>query len=95
MPLRDTSGFGERVPREMIEADFELAFNFVGMAKDEAGAGRKDLAARLLAKAEGLLEDIRNRLKRMRAEQREAFEPRCEELGRAIVGAGLSGESGT
>lgn len=87
MPLRDTSGFGERVPREMIEADFELAFNFVGMAKDEAGEGRKDLGEQLLRKAEDLLEDIRNRLLRMTAAQRETFEPRCEELSRAIAEA--------
>ena len=32
MPLRDKSGFGERVPRELIDADFEIAFSLMEMA---------------------------------------------------------------
>lgn len=88
MPLRDTTGFGERVPREMIEADFEVAFNFVEMAKSESSDGNRELATQLLQKADGLLQDIRQRLRRMSASQRAEYDPRCERLSDAISDAG-------
>lgn len=90
MPQRDTSGIGERVPREIIEADFEVAFNLVDMAQSESKDNRQ-VAAQLLHKAEGMLEDIRTRLQRMTAAQREPFEKRCEELGQAIEAASWPG----
>jgi hypothetical protein len=83
MPQRDTSGIGERIPRELIDADFTVAFSLVEMA----GESRRDngqIASQLLQKAEGMLDDIRGRLLRMTASQKEAFEPRCAELGEAI-----------
>ena len=90
MPQRDTSGIGERVPREIIEADFEVAFNLVDMAKSESTDNR-EIALQLLHKAEGMLEDIRTRLQRMTPAQREPFDKRCEELGHAIQGASWPG----
>ena len=84
MPQRDTSGIGERVPRELIEADFSVAFSLVEMAESESRRNNGRLALQLLQKAEGMLEDIRGRLLRMTASQREAFEPRGAELGQAI-----------
>lgn len=87
MPQRDTSGIGERVPREIIEADFEIAFNFVEMARDELKRGDKDLAHQLRHKAESMLEDISARLLRMTVAQRQTFEARCEELRHAIDAA--------
>jgi hypothetical protein len=79
MPQRDTSGIGERVPRELIEADFSVAFSLVEMAESES-----QLASQLLQKAERMLDDIRARLMRMTVSQREEFEPRCTQLGEAI-----------
>jgi hypothetical protein len=84
MPQRDTSGIGERVPRELIHADFTVAFSLVEMAKGESPGDNGELAAQLLQKAERMLDDIRGRLLRMTVSQREAFEPRCAELGEAI-----------
>jgi hypothetical protein len=84
MPQRDTSGIGERVPRELIDADFSIAFSLVEMAQGELGRSNAQLAAQLLQRAERMLDDVRGRLLRMTAAQKEAFEPRCAELGKAI-----------
>jgi hypothetical protein len=84
MPQRDTSGIGERIPRELIEADFSIAFSLVEMAEGESRRGNGQLASQLLEKAQRMLDDIRGRLLRMQASQKEAFEPRCAELGEAI-----------
>lgn len=84
MPQRDTSGIGERVPRELIDADFSVAFSLVEMAEDEARGGNRQMASNLLQKAEEMLNSIRDRLLRMTASQKEEFEPRCAKLGEAI-----------
>jgi hypothetical protein len=81
MPQRDTSGIGERVPRELIFADFEVGFSFVSMAEGESN---RDVAEQLLTRAEQMLKDIEGRLLRMTVAQRESFEPRCAELREAI-----------
>jgi hypothetical protein len=84
VPQRDTSGIGERVPREIIDADFSVAFSLVEMAEGESGQDNAPVASQLLRKAEEMLDSIRGRLLRMTAAQREAFEPRCAQLGEAI-----------
>jgi hypothetical protein len=84
MPQRDTTGIGERVPRELIDADFTVASSLVEMAAEESRRGNGQLASQLLEKAERMLDDVRGRLVRMTAAQKEAFEPRCAELGEAI-----------
>jgi hypothetical protein len=84
MPQRDTSGIGERIPRELIDADFSIAFSLVEMAEGESRRENEQLASQLLEKAQRMLDDIRGRLLRMQASQKEAFEPRCVELGEAI-----------
>jgi hypothetical protein len=84
MPQRDTSGIGERIPRELIDADFTIAFSLVEMAKGESRRENRPISSQLLQKAERMLDDIRGRLLKMTASQREAFEPRCTELARAI-----------
>jgi hypothetical protein len=65
MPQRDTSGIGERVPRELIEADFTVAFSLVDMAENESRRGNGQLASQLLQKAGRMLDDIRGRLLRI------------------------------
>jgi hypothetical protein len=84
MPQRDTSGIGERLPRELIDGDFAVAFSFVEMAKDESRRDNGQVASQLLQKAEEMLDNIRGRLLRMTVAQKEAFEPRCAQLGEAI-----------
>jgi hypothetical protein len=84
MPQRDTSGIGERVPRELIDGDFSVAFSFVEMAEEESRRDNGQLASQLLQKAEEMLGNIQERLSRMTVSQKEAFEPRCAELAGAI-----------
>jgi len=84
VPQRDTSGIGERVPRELIHADFTVAFSLIEMAEDESRRNNGQLATQLLQRAERMLDDIRARLLRMTESQKEAFEPRCAELGKAV-----------
>jgi len=84
MPQRDTSGIGERVPRELIDADFTVAFSLVEMAQGESRGDNGQLASQLLQKAERMLDETRGRLLRMTTAQKEAFEPRCAELSKAI-----------
>src|SRR3954465_5511722 len=88
MPQRDTTGIGERVPRELIEADFAVAFGLVEMAEKERGKDDGQLAAQLLARAGRMLEDIKSRLRRLTASQKEPFDLRCAELAAAIESAG-------
>lgn len=100
MPLRDTSGLGQRTARELLHADLEVASNLIEMARSEFERGNRELAAQLLQKAEGMIGEIRGRLQRMPEAQRETYEARCKELGEAIERAGwpgfrISGESET
>lgn len=92
MPQRDTSGIGERVPRELIDADFTIASSLVQMADDELHRGNGQLASQLLQRAEHMLEGIEERLLRMTPSQREPFEPRCAELAAAIKTAQAQSE---
>lgn len=88
MPLRDTSGLGQRTARELVQADFEVARNFVDMAQNES---ERELAAQLLHRAEGILSEIRSRAARMNSDQREAVEARIKELSDAIERASWPG----
>jgi hypothetical protein len=87
MPQRDTTGFGERVPLALIDADFSVAFRMVEMAEEESGRGNAQLSSQLLQNARRTLNDIRERLLRMTASQKEPFDRRCEELDQAIKSA--------
>jgi hypothetical protein len=84
MPQKDTTGIGERIPRELIDADFAIAFSLVQMAEDEHRRGNGPLALQLRQKAGRMLEDIKGRLLRMTASQKEPFELRCAELAAAM-----------
>jgi hypothetical protein len=95
MPQKDTSGIGERVPRELIDADFTIAFSLVQMAEEELRHGNSQLALQLRQKAERMLEDIKGRLLRITALQKEPFELRCAELAAAIETAKTPSEPDT
>ena len=88
MPLRDTSGLGQRTARELVHADFEVARSLVEMAQSESD---RELAAQLLQKAEGILAEIRLRLDRMSSDQREVVEAQLKELSDSIERAGWPG----
>ena len=85
MPQRDTSGIGERVPIELIDADFTVALSLVEMAEGESRRNNRLLASQLLQRAERMLDHIRERMVRMTPPQKEALEPRCAQLGEAIA----------
>jgi hypothetical protein len=84
MPQRDTSGIGERIPRELIDAEFTIAFSMVEMAEGEGRPGHSGPTSPLLEKAGQMLANIRERLSRMTHTHKEVFEPRCAELSEAI-----------
>lgn len=81
MPQRDTSGIGNRVPSEIIDADFEVAFSLIKLAKSES---KPELAVELRRKASGMLEDLQGRMRKLTAVQREVYEKRIEELSRQL-----------
>ncbi len=73
----------ERIPREMIEADFEIAFNLIDLAQTE----QSDAAwgARAMGDAEDVLMDIERRLEVLGARERQPFGPLLGELKRQIT----------
>jgi len=75
----------ERIPREMIEADFEIAFNLIDLAQ----TGQSDGAwgARAVGDAEDVLLDIERRLEVLENRDRLPFDPLLGELKRQIAAA--------
>ena len=52
----------ERIRRELIEADFEIAFNLIDLSYAELGVGDSASALRALQDAEDVFHDIERRL---------------------------------
>lgn len=52
----------ERITRELIEADFEIAFNLIDLSRAELERGDRPSASRALQDAEDVLRDIERRL---------------------------------
>jgi|SRR6185312_13514395 len=94
MPERDTSGIGERVPREIIDADFTVAFSLLQMAEDELHRDNRQLASQLRQRAEDMRKSLEGRLLRMTASQKEPYELRCAELAAAIENVKIALELG-
>jgi hypothetical protein len=88
MPQRDPSGIGERVPRELIHADFEVVSSLIEMARQTENPS---ISSQLLQKAERMVADIRARLLKLTPAQREPFEARCREL-EEVLAAGANDE---
>ena len=72
-----------RIPREMIEADFEIAFNLIDLAQ----ADQNDHAwgARAVGDAEDVLTDIERRLAGLGNRDRLPFDPLLGELKRQLA----------
>jgi hypothetical protein len=52
----------ERITRELIEADFEIAFNLIDLSQAELERGDRPSASRVLEDAEDVFRDIERRL---------------------------------
>ena len=74
----------ERISTELIEADFEIAFNLIDMARSEFQEGDRAAAARALQDAEDVFLDIERRLKLIGERERQCFDPLIGELKRAV-----------
>jgi len=75
----------ERIPTEMIEADFEIAFNLIDLAQTD----QTDSAwgARAVGDAQDVLLDIERRLEVLATRDRLPFDPLLGELKRQIAAA--------
>ena len=69
---------------ELIEADFEIAFNLVDMAEERLSEGDSANAARALHDTDEVLADIGRRLDAMGPDKGQVFDPLLSELHRAI-----------
>ena len=79
MPCRYGTGPGHRVSVELVEADIEIGFCLVDLVESCPTD-----AARLVANAEEVYEDVVSRLTRLEPPERNCFEPLVTELRRAI-----------
>jgi hypothetical protein len=75
----------ERISKELIEADFEIAFSLVDMVHEETEEGDLVSAARALHDADDVFLDIERRLRLIRSLDQESFDPLIGELRRAIA----------
>lgn len=75
----------ERIPRELIEADFEIAFNLIDLGQAETQESDGAWAARAVRDAEEVLLDIERRLAILGTVERQPFDPLFGELKRQIA----------
>ncbi len=75
----------QRVTREMIEADFEIAFSLIDLAP--ANPADNAWGAHAVSDAEEVLHDIERRLELQGPEDSAPFGPLLEELKRQIAQA--------
>ncbi len=74
----------ERIPIELIEADFEIAFNLVDMFQAEFEKADRASASRALGDAEDVFEDIERRLTLIGRANSQTFDELTGELKRMI-----------
>lgn len=85
MSQADRDRAAERIPKELIEADFEISFNLIDMARAEFAHGDRSSALRVLHDAEDVFLDIERRLNLIGFLDRQSFDPLVGELKRAIA----------
>jgi hypothetical protein len=73
-----------RIEVEFVEADVEIGFNLVDLARQESSGGDSSFVARILADAGAVLTDIDQRLCHLGNSDRAAFGPLVAELRREI-----------
>lgn len=69
---------------QFVEADVEIGFNLVDLARQEFQCGHSLVATRVLHDADEVLEDIERRLSGLDHLDRERFRPLIEELQREV-----------
>jgi len=74
----------ERIPKELIEANFEIAFSLVDMVHEETEEGDLASAARALHDADDVFLDIERRLPLINFLDQQSFDPLLGELRRAL-----------
>jgi hypothetical protein len=74
----------DRMRVQFAEADFEIGFNLVDMAEEEAIRGNYARASRILKDADSVFLDIQQILRRLTIPDRDPFAPLLGELDRAI-----------
>jgi len=75
----------ERIPIELIEADFEIAFNLIDMCHAGYVRGDRASASRALHDAEDVFQDIEQRLAIIGSVKSHPFDPLVGELKREIA----------
>jgi hypothetical protein len=73
-----------RIKVEFVEADVEIGFNLVDLARQESKSGDSSLFLRILDDADGVLADIDQRLGRLSSADRASFGPLVAELRREV-----------
>ena len=84
MPCRYGVPVSDRIPVEMIEADFEMAFCLIDMAETEYIRRDPSSVAGALHAAGDVLADIETRLTRLPLEMRPLFDSLLDELRKEI-----------
>jgi hypothetical protein len=74
----------ELVTRELIEADFEIAFNLIDLSQVELESEDRPAAARVLQDAEDIFRDIERRLILIGDSKSQPFHPLVGELKRQL-----------
>jgi hypothetical protein len=74
----------ELVTRELIEADFEIAFNLIDLSQVELDRGDRPAATRVLQDAEDIFRDIERRLTLIGEGKSQPFHSLVEELRRQL-----------
>jgi hypothetical protein len=77
----------ERITRELIEADFEIAFNLIDLSQVEVERGDRPSASRVLQDADDIFRDIERRLTLIGDVKSQPFLSLVEELKRQMARA--------
>lgn len=73
-----------RIAVDLVEADVEIGFNLVDLAREELQSGHSSVAERVLQDADDVLHDIDQRLSQLDTANRECFGPLIAELRREV-----------
>ena len=87
MPQSHRRKASQQVLIQLLEADVEMGFALVDVALKEFLRGNESHSLRALQEAEGVIQDIEQRLARLRSDESDPFRPLVEELRREIDAA--------
>ncbi len=87
MPQSHRRNASQQVLIQLLEADVEMGFALVDVALKEFLRGNESHSLRALQEAEGVIQDIEQRLSHLRSEESDPFRPLVQELRREIDAA--------